>query len=653
MRRWVLILALTVRVCTPVLGGAPPVLLVEGTASTPNEAERNAARAATRRLDRWLTRLAIPYDVIDDQAAAEGIPHSARVVILGYNPVPPPAEVTALISFLERGGKLLAFYTSAPELAAAAGVRFGPYTTSGMEPRWSVMRFTKAAPPHLPPVVRQDSRSVRPVYPLGERARIIARWETPEGAVLDEPAWVQTDTCFWMSHLLLDDGDSAAKERLLLGLLGALHPPLWAGAAEHALRSAGTLGRYAGFPEAVAAIRRRAGRKAVADVAPALEAADRVWREMVQAHDAKQYAEVVARAQAIDTHVLDAYARLQPPRADERRGVWNHSGTGLYPGDWARTCRFLAEHGITDIYPNMLWPGLAHYPSRVLTRSDTATRYGDQMLQCSVAARKAGLRVHVWKVCWKMQFAPDTLKAQWRREGRFQVDAAGATVDWLCPSHPANAELELKAVMELLDTYTVDGLHLDYMRRPNAHCCFCPSCRRAFEEALGKPVDWPADVRSGHMKNAYTRWRATQLTQFVGRMAGVARSVRPGIEVSAAVYGAYPGCIVSIAQDWGAWLRSGAIDFACPMNYTESRDQFTVWSRNQVDLLGDDYRLYPGIGVTSSNSRLSPLQTLDQIQAARTLGLPGFVLFDLTPVLETEILPVLRLGATRSEGGTR
>jgi uncharacterized lipoprotein YddW (UPF0748 family) len=652
MRRWAFILALTAGTCLPGLGATAPVLLVQGTVSTPNAAERNAAKAAARRLDRWLTHLGIPRDVIDDAAAADGIPRSVHVVILGYNPVPPPEEIAALKRFLDRGGKLLAFYTSAPELAAAAGVRFGPYTTSGMDPRWAVMRFNAAAPPHLPARIRQDSRSLRPVYPLAEPGRVIAHWETESGAVLDEPAWVGTDRCFWMAHILLDDGDSAAKERMLLGLLGALHPPLWAEAAKHALQTAGTLGRYAGFPDTAAAIRRRAGGTATGDVDAALQAADTVWRAMQRAHGAHRDAEVVALAQELDARVLDAYARLQPPRNGERRGVWNHSGLGLYPGDWPRTCRFLAEHGITDLYPNMLWPGLAHYPSRVLTRSDTATRYGDQMLQCSTAARRAGLRVHVWKVCWKTQFASEALKTQWRRDGRCQVNSAGETVDWLCPSHPANPQLEMQAVAELLDTYPVDGLHLDYMRRPDSTCCFCPSCRRAFEKALGKPVpDWPADVRSGHMKTAYTRWRATQLTQFVGRMAALARSIRPEIEVSAAVYGAYPGCIASIAQDWGAWLRSGAIDFACPMNYTDNRDQFTIWSQNQVDSIGGADRLYPGIGVTSSQSRLSPLHTLDQIQAVRRLGFPGFVLFDLTPVLETETLPVLRLGATRHAGG--
>jgi uncharacterized lipoprotein YddW (UPF0748 family) len=631
-----------------VQAATPPVWIVRGTVSTPNEAERNAAKSATRRLDRWLTDLAVPHEVVDDELAMQGIPDPVRVLILGYNPRPKQAEIDAVTAFLNRGGKLLAFHSSAPEIAAAVGVRFGEYATSGMDPRWSVMRFAPGAPPHLPATVRQDSRSVRPVFPLDNRARVIARWETAAGEALPEPAWVQSERGFWMSHLLLDDGDTPAKKRLLLGLLGALYPPVWADTARHAVKTAGTLGRYPDAESAIADIRKTADKtRPRPNVDDALAAAETCRRTMQQALAESRLADVMEAALALDGRMIEAHARLLPPRADERRGVWNHSGAGLYPGDWPKTCRFLVEHGVTDIFPNMLWPGLAHYPSRVVARSDTAARYGDQMLQCTIAARRAGLRVHVWKVCWKMQFAPDDVRERWRKEGRCQVKANGEIVEWLCPSRPENVHLELKTIAELLDAYTVDGLHLDYVRRPDSECCFCSACRREFEKTLGQSVgNWPADVLTGRMKQGYTRWRAAQMTHFVGQAADLARKMSPGIEVSAAVYGGYPGCIVSIAQDWGAWLRNGSIDFACPMNYTEDLDQFTTWTRNQLDLLGDDYRLYPGIGVTSAQSRLNPIQALDQILAARRLGAPGFILFDLTPVLETETLPALRCGAT-------
>ena len=37
--------------------------------------------------------------------------------------------------------------------------------------------------------------------------------------------------------------------------------------------------------------------------------------------------------------------------------MWNHSGTGAYPGDWERSAKLLAENGFNMILPNMLWGG--------------------------------------------------------------------------------------------------------------------------------------------------------------------------------------------------------------------------------------------------------------------------------------------------------
>src|SRR5208283_87321 len=90
----------------------------------------------------------------------------------------------------------------------------------------------------------------------------------------------------------------------------------------------------------------------------------------------------------------------------EGRAVWNHSGTGAYPGDWERSAAELQAAGFNMVLPNMLWGGLAHYASDLLPRSSTYQQYGDQIAQCLAAARRHGLEVHVWKVNWNLSTAP-------------------------------------------------------------------------------------------------------------------------------------------------------------------------------------------------------------------------------------------------------
>ena len=53
-----------------------------------------------------------------------------------------------------------------------------------------------------------------------------------------------------------------------------------------------------------------------------------------------------------------------------------------------------------------------------------------------------------------------------------------------------------------------------------------------------------------------------------------AKKIRPGLKISAAVFGSYPGCRESVAQDWPAWVKAGYLDFVCPMDYTTSDEEF-------------------------------------------------------------------------------
>ncbi len=88
------------------------------------------------------------------------------------------------------------------------------------------------------------------------------------------------------------------------------------------------------------------------------------------------------------------------------------------------------------------------------------------------------------------------------------------------------------------------------------------------------------------------------------------------------------------------------VDYVTPMNYTEDLAKFNEWLGQQTRTRRQAIRVVPGIGVTAAESRLDAAQVIDQIQAARRAGCPGFALFDLDTTLRQEILPVLRMGAT-------
>ena len=628
-------------------GAAPAadVLLVQGTLSAPDDAEQNYARRLTETFDRWLTELHLPHIVVTEEALSSRKLRSAEIVMLIYSPYPPAREIELLQHFVARGGKLIVFYSAEPKLADLMGMRLGAYQVEQSLGAWRAFKFHGSLPAGLPPRIIQASRNIRPVYAIEGKSQVLAEWEDQEGKLTGDPAWVKSDQGFWMTHVLLDDGDTWNKKCMLLALLGACDPDLWPLSAGRLLARAGTLGKFNDLQDAVRNLMNRAaGTKAEKEISRILSRARSTYLQALTARENEAHADVLAKAHEIDELLVKAYCRLVLPRQPPVIGVWNHSGQGLYPGDWPRTCRFLKAHQVTDIFPNIANPSRAHHASSVVPQSYVFRTLGDQLTQCIAAAHKSGLKAHAWKICWRLDRpTPEELK-KLKADGRLQITRAGRAIPWLCPSVASNRILEKDAIREIVRNYNVDGIHLDYIRYADAQVCYCKTCRKEFEKQIGKPLlNWPEVVGETKLKRQFTEWRAGQITRFVRDVSVLSKKIRPGIQISAAVYGRYPLCIASVGQDWGSWLRQEYIDFVCPMNYTSDADRFAQWTEEQLSLPGADGRVYPGIGVTATESKLTPVQVADQIAALTQQGAAGFILFDLNRKLELETLPALRM----------
>jgi uncharacterized lipoprotein YddW (UPF0748 family) len=627
------------------IASAPPaaapratVTVVEATLSAPNDAESRASRRCADLLVRHLTDAGITVRRMnDDDLIRRGL--QDPVAILAYNPTLPKEEHDRIRAFLEQGGRLIVFYSSDPVLAGLLGFQLGPLQLVKNGSPWASFAFARDRPALLPARLYQTSRLARPAYPAGAGARVLAWWEDADGAVQDLPAWTLSDRGAWMSHIL-QDGDTATRSRLLLGLAGHFDPAVLRAAAWTAVRRAGVTAPYASMDAMLAAIRKSGG---------ATVSLEKSRGGLSALYEAGRYLDVIQEEARLADRLAAACAATVPPKAGEFRAVWNSSGLGLYAdsGSWSRTLRTLSRRGFTAVFPYAASAGSAQYPGGRLPQTDAAKAAGDPLAACCAAAQEEGLAVHAWKICWNLQGAPPELIARLKKAGRLQVSDTGETVNWLCPSRADNVEWELAGIAEIARAYPVQGIQLDYIRYPDRHSCFCKSCRAGFEKGLGaKVARWPADVLKAPLADRYLRWRAGQITRFVRLAKQRLKEVRPSAALSAAVYGWYPGCATSLGQDWGDWVKREYVAFVCPMNYTASTTEFSGWLRNQMPLATGRAQIVPGIGVTSISSRLNGLQTLDQILAARRAGAPGFILYDLNRSLEHDVLPLLSLGAT-------
>jgi uncharacterized lipoprotein YddW (UPF0748 family) len=320
---------------------------------------------------------------------------------------------------------------------------------------------------------------------------------------------------------------------------------------------------------------------------------------------------------------------------------------------WDEAAANLKRCGFTAVVPNMLWGGSADYASVLLPVTARSRKEGDQIEACLAACRKHGIQVHVWKVNWNLATAPEEFGVKMRAEGRLQRTSAGAEERWLCPSNPANFELERDSMLEVARKYAVDGIHFDYIRYPDSSKCYCDGCRRRFEadqaERSDRPFEgvprWPEDVlRGGPLYAEYQEFRRTNITRLVKAVAEEARRARPGIKVSAAVFPNWPACREEIGQDWAVWVREGYLDFVCPMDYTASNREFSTRVKVQREAVGGRIPLYPGIGASAPG--LDPIQVIEQAEIARAEGAQGFIVFNYDPRTAKEHLPLMGKGLT-------
>ena len=497
-----------------------------------------------------------------------------RIVALPYNPSLPKTALAVLKDYVDGGGKLLVCYVLSKEVADLIGVRrtgkfFVPNTADT-----AITGFLRTGngldgQPEFSP--QNSSRALR--VELAGKGEVVAFWADRNRRSLGVPALVRTPSGIYMSHIW-NGGLSGAPLKLMQSIVVSLAPELKGDLAE------------------------------------------------IERKNAQRAAAYLREAKRIGL------------KKGEFRAAWCHTPYGYdSEHDWESSVRFMKEMGYTDLIANLCWGGMAFYRSDVLPVAPEVAVNGDALDLCLAACRRYGIRLHVWKVCWRMN---SRVSAAYQEEmasaGRTQVQFDGQeNRAWFCPSHPENQRAEIETMLEL-SRRGVDGVHFDYIRYKGSDGCFCDGCRRRFEAKYGVKVEkWPQDVRKDtDLRQKWHDFRCDNISSVVKAVAEKLHG-STSTQVSAAVFRDVETCHNSIGQDWGAWCRNGWLDFVCPMNYTPSAALFRGRIQAQRNVTGN-VKIYPGIGLNCWAEDGEDVRRLgEQIEVVRSLGLDGFTVFALSP----------------------
>jgi uncharacterized lipoprotein YddW (UPF0748 family) len=112
------------------------------------------------------------------------------------------------------------------------------------------------------------------------------------------------------------------------------------------------------------------------------------------------------------------------------------------------------------------------------------------------------------------------------------------------------------------------------------------------------------------------------MTRLMRRLSATVKQERPAAIVSVAAKPDLRDAYDERLQDWGSWVHDGIVDVICPMAYTADAAMFAEQIASARAAAGA-HPIWAGIGAY----RLSPAQTVANIQAARRLGAGGVILF--------------------------
>lgn len=313
----------------------------------------------------------------------------------------------------------------------------------------------------------------------------------------------------------------------------------------------------------------------------------------------------------------------------QRRGVWFHHPESRHEKGWEGVLGELTKVGVSDVFVQLQAAGTVFFSikGRDVVSGKVPRRAEDGLQALLASAAKYKIRVHAWITCWSLEGSELSQQALLKSSQRVMIDEKGTPLNWLCPSVPENRALLLDGI-KALAFRGVQGIHLDYVRYPEAQGCYALATRKAFEAVLGRRVaTWPQDVLSGGLDRvAFDRFRQQEITSFVQEVRMVLQKSTAGCELSAAVFPT-PDAARLRGQDWSRWVNESMVDFVCPMMYSNTGHGFEQALKSGLAEIQERARVWPGIGYSADESQLDRRGIAEQIEKVRQAHVGGAVFF--------------------------
>jgi uncharacterized lipoprotein YddW (UPF0748 family) len=170
---------------------------------------------------------------------------------------------------------------------------------------------------------------------------------------------------------------------------------------------------------------------------------------------------------------------------------------------------------------------------------------------------------------------------------------------------------------DLIENYELDGLHLDYVRFHDSEYGQNPGAIAYFRRYNGMN---PPDSMS-----EWNDYRRKAITELVRETKNLIETVRPEVELTAAVKPNLYQARERYYQEWDVWLAAGYLDKAVVMNYTKNLKEFADNIDIMYDNLPSKYRKKIVMGIATYNQPAR--QVVDKVKYTRVTRFKGISFF--------------------------
>ncbi len=311
----------------------------------------------------------------------------------------------------------------------------------------------------------------------------------------------------------------------------------------------------------------------------------------------------------------------------ETRAIWVTRGEYRTADDIREIMRNCARLNLNVILFQIRGNGTAFYNSPFEPWADELGGKDPGFDPLAVAveeSHRAGLELHAYVNVmpgWRGKVPPTSSIQLYRNHlDWFAVDSLGRhepltdTYVTLSPGIPEVQDYLAAICVDLAKRYSVDGIHLDYIRYLGAGYSYDKPSVNRFVSSYGKtPLELP---------ESWNQFRRDQVTEVVRKISHGAKAVKPNLRISVAALRVYSRAYSLYFQDVRAWLKEGLVDDEYNMLYVADSSQFSTILQDGLQH-ASGRKVFPGIGVRN----LSPVQLTDEILITRRLGAKGFALF--------------------------